>query len=204
MRRLARGFLFLYFVVGVRSVHSQLPQVAAPVIDQVHGERLHIAGISNAGKVADQLYRGGQPRIGSIGQLKKIGITTIVDLRSEDVGMRYREKKEADSLGIRFVSIPIGGWSTPTDDEVAEFLSLFGHSKERVFVHCRLGEDRTGVFVATYRIAVQKWTAERAISEMNLFGFNSFWHPAMMAFVRNFPARLTSVPAFAALSSPGS
>jgi hypothetical protein len=33
------------------------------------------------------------------------------------------------------------------------------------------------------------------------FGFNGFWHPAMRAFVRDFPARLTSAPAFASLQN---
>jgi protein tyrosine phosphatase (PTP) superfamily phosphohydrolase (DUF442 family) len=203
MRRLALTFLFLYFAMGVRATHAQLPQAATPAIRRDFGEKLRIAGVPNAGKISDQLYRGAQPRIGSIGQLKAMGITTIVDLRGEDVTMRDQEKKEADSLGFRFVSIPVSGWSTPTNDEIAQFLSLFdGHSKERVFVHCRLGEDRAGVFVAMYRIAIQKWSPEQALDEMYFFGFNGFWHPAMISFVHNFPARLTSVPALAALSSP--
>jgi hypothetical protein len=74
------------------------------------------------------------------------------------------------------------------------------NSRERVFVHCRLGEDRTGVFVATYRMAMQKWPAEQAIKEMYFFGFNGFWHRAMTSFVREFPALLSSSPTLAALS----
>jgi tyrosine-protein phosphatase SIW14 len=158
-------------------------------------------GIPNAGKITDQLYRGAQPRGGGLEQ-KKFGITTIVDLRGEDSGRRDLEKREAESLGIHFVSIPVSGWSPPSSDQVAQFLSLFGKdSRERVFVHCRLGEDRTGVFVATYRMAVQKWPSEEAINEMYFFGFNGFWHRAMISFVREFPALLTSAPALATLSN---
>jgi tyrosine-protein phosphatase SIW14 len=132
-----------------------------------------------------------------------MGITTIVDLRAEGTGMRDLEKKEADKIGLRFVSIPVGGWSNPTNGDIAQFLSLFdGHSK--VFVHCRLGKDRSGVFVASYRIAIQKWRPEQAIREMYSFGFNGFWHPGMESFVRNFPARLSSVPSLAALSGSSS
>lgn len=201
MRRLALSFLCLYFTVGVPSAGAQTPQVTTSAIRSDRAEKIRISGVPNAGKVSEQLYRGAQPHIQSLTQLKKIGITTIVDLRAEDAGMRDQEKKEADKLGIDFVSIPVGGWSNPTNDEIAKFLSLFDdHSK--VFVHCRLGEDRAGVFVATYRIAIQKWTADRAINEMYYFGFNGFWHPGMISFVRNFPARLTSVPELAALSSP--
>lgn len=201
MRRLALSFICLYFALGVRSADAQAPQVSTSAICSDRGERIRIPGVPNAGKVSDQLYRGAQPHIQSLTKLKEIGITTIVDLRAEDAGTRDQEKKEADRLGIDFVSIPVGGWSNPTNDEIAKFLSLFdGQSK--VFVHCRLGEDRSGVFVATYRIAIQKWTAKQAINEMHYFGFNGFWHPGMTSFVRNFPARLTSVPELAALSSP--
>ena len=201
MRRLALSFLCLYFTVGVPSAGAQAPQVTASAIRSDRAEKIRIPGVPNAGKVSEQLYRGAQPQIQSLTKLKEIGITTIVDLRAEDTGMRDQEKKEADRLGIDFVSIPVGGWSNPTNDEMAKFLSLFDdHSK--VFVHCRRGEDRAGVFVATYRIAIQKWTADRAINEMYYFGFNGFWHPGMISFVRNFPARLTSVPELAPLSSP--
>ena len=205
MRRLALSFVFLCFAVGARCAHAQAPQPTTSAPRVTRGEKVRIAGVPNAGKVTEQLYRGAQPHISSIVQLKAMGITTIVDLRAEDAAMRELEKKEADSVGIHFLSIPVGGWSNPTNDEVVQFLSLFeGGSKERVFVHCRLGEDRAGVFVATYRMAIQKWPPEEAIKEMYYFGFNGFWHPGMMSFVRNFPARVPSVPALAALDSPAS
>ena len=181
---------------------AQAPQATLHSLPSAYGEKLHVLGIPNAGKITDQLYRGAQPHAGGLEQLKKFGITTIVDLRGEDSSGRDLEKKEAEALGIHFVSIPVRGWSPPSSDQVVQFLSLFGeNSRERVFVHCRLGEDRTGVFVATYRMAVQKWPAEQAIKEMYFFGFNGFWHRTMTSFVREFPALLSSTPTLAALSN---
>jgi len=205
MRRLLLTFAFLYFALGVGFARAQAPQLSAKATLWTSAEKLRIAGVPNAGKVTEQLYRGAQPHLSSLVRLKEMGITTIVDLRAEDTGMREQEKKEAERLGIHFVSIPEGGWSNPTNDEIAQFLSLFeGNSKEKVFVHCHFGQDRSGVFVATYRMAIQKWPPEEAIKEMYYFGFNGFWHPGMMSFVRNFPARVPSVPALAALDSPAS
>ena len=201
MRRLALGFLFISFAVGTPILRSQVPQAVAPSMRSAYGEKLHLTGIPNAGRITDQLYRGAQPQAGGLEQLRKFGITTIVDLRGEGPGVRDLEKTEAESLGIHFVSIPVSGSSPPSIDQVAQFLSLFGKdSTERVFVHCRLGEDRTGVFVATYRMAAQKWPAEQAIKEMYFFGFG-FWHGAMVSFVRDFPALLSSSPTLATLSN---
>ena len=178
-------------------------QSPAATMESAYGHKLKVPGINNAGRMNGFLYRGAQPRAQSLAQLKNLGITTIVDLRKEDPGIREREKKEAESLGLRFVSIPVGGWSPPTNEQVAQFLSLFRNNpNEKVFVHCMLGEDRTGVFVATYRMAIEKWPAHQALKEMYSFGFNGRFHPAMVSFVRDFPARLGTAPALASFQDP--
>ncbi len=173
---------------------------AAAALPPAYGERLHVAGIPNAGKVNEVLYRGAQPHAESFPQLKELGITTIVDLRREDHNKVEWERRQAEAVGIRFVNIPVGGWSAPNDEQVAEFLSLFhSNPQEKVFVHCRFGHDRTGLFVAAYRMAVEKWPAEEAVKEMYSFGFSGFWHPAMKEFVREFPDHLKSSPSLASL-----
>ncbi len=167
-----------------------------------YGEKLRIAGVPNSGKINDHLFRGAQPRDAGLLELKKLGITTIVDLRVEDPAKISWEEKRADSLGIHFVHIAVNGWSPPTNDQVAQFLSLFrGNPQDKIFVHCHYGEDRTGVFVASYRMAFEKLPADQALKEMYYFGFNGFWHPSMAAFVRGFPASLTSAPALVPFKS---
>jgi protein tyrosine phosphatase (PTP) superfamily phosphohydrolase (DUF442 family) len=163
-----------------------------------HGQKLHITGIPNAGKITDVLYRGAQPTEMGLSELKILGITTLVDLRTEDREKIEWERKHAESLGMRFVHVPVDGWSPPTDEQVVQFLSLLRDNPgQKIFVHCHFGDDRTGVFIATYRMVSQKWTAEQAIREMYFFGFNGLWHPAMKTFVRDFPARLNSAPGLA-------
>ena len=182
--------------------HAALAQSAthAAVERPAFGEKLKLAGIPNAGKIDDNLFRGAQPHAEGFSQLKNLGITTIVDLRSEDPGKIAWERQQAESLGIRFINIPVSGWSSPANEQVAQFLALFrDDAKQRVFVHCRFGEDRTGVFVAAYRIARDEWTADQAVSEMYFFGFHGFWHPAMKSYVYAFPGRLQSTPALQVL-----
>jgi protein tyrosine phosphatase (PTP) superfamily phosphohydrolase (DUF442 family) len=184
---------------------QEKPQAITPsTMSSAYGDKLKIDGIPNPGKINDNLYRGAQPNGKGLEELKKLGITTIIDLRAEDRPKSEWEKKEAERLGIHFVQIPIAGFAAPTNEEVVQFLSLTRDPQQKIFVHCLLGEDRTGVFIATYRMSVQKWPVTQAMHEMNSFGFNSFWHPAMKAFVRDFPARLTSAPAYASLQDPKS
>jgi len=188
MRKAVLLFLLFFLPVAGSRLDAQVAQNASQSSASRLGEKIKVAGIPNVGKVSDQLYRGAQPRSGGLEQLKKIGITTIVDLRGEDPGARDNEQKEAERLGMDFISIPVSGWDPPSREQVGRFLILFQKDpSKKVFVHCRLGEDRTGVFVATYRMAQQSWPVDQAIHEMDFFGFNRFWHPSMLAYVRNFP-----------------
>jgi protein tyrosine/serine phosphatase len=192
---LAVTILLLLSATAFAQQRSSAP-AAPPVMRSAYGEKLRLPDLPNGGRVNDVLYRGAQPHTAGIQELKKLGITTIVDLRGENPELRDSEKLQAETLGIRFVSIPVSGWAPPSNDQVAQFLALFRNNpKEKVFVHCRFGDDRTGVFVATYRMAYEGWPATQAMNEMYFFGFNGFWHPSMKSFIRDFPARLRTAPA---------
>ena len=161
-------------------------------------EKIELSGVSYVGKINDFLYRGSQPNERGIEQLKKIGITTIVDLRGERQGTVATERKRAEEHGMRFVNIRASGWSPPKDEELIQFFSLLQKQpREKLYVHCWLGNDRTGVFIAAYRIAFEHWSAERALEEMDFFHFKGFWHPAMKTYIRNFPSHFAESPAFA-------
>jgi protein tyrosine phosphatase (PTP) superfamily phosphohydrolase (DUF442 family) len=202
-RPLLLSLLFISFLPRSLSVQEH-PQPSAPSeMHSAYGEKLRIPAIPNGGKINDHLYRGAQPRPQGLAELKKLGITTIVDLRGEDREKILWERRQAESLGMRFVNIPVSGWAPPTNEQVLQFLSYFRDDpNQKIFVHCRYGDDRTGVFIATYRMAIEKWPAEQALKEMYFFGFNGFWHPSMITFIRDFPARLNSAPALAPLRNP--
>jgi protein-tyrosine phosphatase len=162
-------------------------------------EKLKLAGVSNAGRVSEMLLRGAQPSAQGLAELKKLGVTTIVDLRGNSGPVAW-ERAQAESLGMRFVNIPVLGWSAPDDAKVAQFLKVVQQDPaQKIFVHCYYGEDRTGVMVATYRIAQQNWTPEQAAAEMNSFGFHYHLYLGMKSYVREFPARFAADPVFASL-----
>jgi protein tyrosine/serine phosphatase len=195
-------FLSLFLVFFVPLLSSSVPFRQSPSLASTSSSpspsfatKITLPGIRNAGKVSDSLFRGAQPHLSNLVELKKLGIVTIVDLRSESPHTRDEERAHAHSLGIHFVSIPVGGFSTPTSTQLAEFFALFRQTPaQKIFVHCQFGEDRTGVLVAAYRIAFDHWSSDQALSEMQAFGFHPFWHPSMVTFVRTLPDRLHSDP----------
>jgi hypothetical protein len=77
------------------------------------GRKIRIPAIPNTGRINDHLYRGAQPKSQGLAELQKLGITTVVDLRSEDPETIAWERKQAETLSMHFVNIPVSGWSSP-------------------------------------------------------------------------------------------
>jgi protein tyrosine phosphatase (PTP) superfamily phosphohydrolase (DUF442 family) len=179
---------------GCSARHNHTRAVSQPAF----AEKIYVPGVSDFGKVNDFLYRGAQPKDNGVEQLQKFGIDTIVDLRGERPGLIENERERAESLGIRFINLPGSGWATPTEEEIARFFSLVRERPSRkIFIHCWLGGDRSGMFVAAYRIAFDGWSPQQAILEMRAFHYLHFWHPNMARWVKKFPYRLAQSPKLA-------
>ena len=194
-----------FFIAAACPSHAQVAAdtPSQPAIAQASfgapAEKLKVAGVHNAGRVSEALLRGAQPSAQGLAELKKLGVTTIVDLRGNRGPVAW-ERAQAESLGMRFVNIPLRGWSAPDNAQVAQFLKLVQQDPaQKIFVHCYYGEDRTGVMVAAYRMAQQNWTPDQAASEMNSFGFHYHLFPSMKSYVRQFPAKFAADPIFAPL-----
>jgi tyrosine-protein phosphatase SIW14 len=202
MRRFFHNLALCAFLASPGMPAAQAPPATATPFAAT-AEKLKFAGLPRFGRINDSLYRGAQPYAEGLQQLKKLGITTIIDLRGEDAHKVDWERKQAEALGIRFIHLPVSGWSTPSNEQVAQFFSIFrGNTNERVFVHCRFGEDRTGLFIASYRIAFDHWSPDQALNEMLAFGFNRMWHPSMASYVRSLPQLLQSDPILKSSLSP--
>jgi tyrosine-protein phosphatase SIW14 len=160
--------------------------------------RMKIEGISNVAEVTPNLYRGGVPSKEGFQELGQMGINIVVDLR----GSHAVERKEVTELGMQYVALP---WHCPfpRDAVFARFLSLLReNSGKKVFVHCRLGDDRAGMMIAAYRMAEQGWTPQAAMKEMEAYGFSFSHHficPGLASYEAHFPKRFRTSPAFQSL-----
>src|SRR5271169_957133 len=133
------------------------------------GEKRKLKGVGNFGEVTPELFRGAQPTTKGFQALAKNGIDIVVDTRGDRT---KSEGKEVRRLGMQYVAIP---WHCPFphDEVFARFLQLVQDNPgKKIFVHCRLGDDRTGMMIAAYRMAAEGWTADEAMREMQSFGFS--------------------------------
>jgi len=134
-------------------------------------------GLPNFFRVSDGLYRGAQPESEGFVELKKLGVKTIVNLRSahSDHGL-IREAGLADDA-FAYEDIPMVAWH-PEREDVVRFVRLVSDPKRApIFVHCQHGADRTGLMIAIYRMVVQGWSRQDAIRELREggYGFHEIW-----------------------------
>ena len=146
-----------------------------------------LAGVGNFHQVDPGIYRGAQPSDEGLRNLAQLGVKTIIDLRHGKE--RGNEQKTAEEFGLHYVNVPMEGLTPPTDEQIASLLALFDGAADKgpVFVHCREGKDRTGAVVATYRIARDHWTNEKALAEAKSFGMSPLQKPRQN-YILKFPA----------------
>jgi protein tyrosine/serine phosphatase len=134
--------------------------------------KLERPGLPNFHKINDGLYRGAQPAPEGIKELEKLGIKTIIGLRSS-----HSDKEILGDSRIAYEAIPLPTWDVKQDDIVRFLKIVTDKNRQPVFVHCQHGADRTGVMCAAYRVAVDGWSKQQAIDEMTKggFGFHSIW-----------------------------
>jgi len=194
-------------VLGVSLLAIVVPLTAAVAAEELRcatsylEEKIAVPGISNFGRMNARLYRGAQPTAEGFAQLKHMGIDTVVRLSLGEEGSEA-ERNIVEPLGMRFVNLPWSSVHDPNADQIVAFLSLMKEHPERTFfVHCKAGADRTGTFVALYRIAIDRWSTVRALDEMKAFHYRYVFLPHLQSYVEAFPSKLSSEPAFVGLDA---
>lgn len=105
--------------------------------------------------------------------LHSLGVKTIINLEdSENI------KKMEENLAKKFrmtvispwlhVKSPPLRWECPSKEDLHEVVNIIEKEIQignPIYVHCFQGVDRTGMVIAAYRVIVQKWDPEGAISE---------------------------------------
>lgn len=167
----------LYLLIGIsvfsgcasqqRSAQSLLPASAYTT-----AEPIAHPGLPNFYKVSDTLYRSALPEREGFLYADQLGIKTVVDLC-----LFHSDEDELEGTGIKYVGIPMAPWH-PRVSQLREFLAVATDpANQPVLLHCKRGADRTGCFVAAYRMIVEGWSTEDAIQEMTEgpFDFHEFW-----------------------------
>ena len=145
---------------------------AAAVRPAEWAQPVSLEGVPNLHRVSDTLYRSAQPTAEGMKNLKRMGIKTIVNLRAF-----HSDEDEIGEIGLDNEHIGMHTWHPKKEDAVRFLGVVTDPDRLPVLVHCLHGADRTGTMCALYRIAIQGWTKQAAITEMTEggFSFHGIW-----------------------------
>lgn len=146
--------------------------------------------IKNFGRMDARFFRGGQPEQDQFKQLADLGIDTVVNLRDD---AEEFEKEAVESLGMKYIHIPMKGGKYPTPQAVKAFRQIMDDpSIGEFFVHCKAGKHRTGAMGAVYRYEKYGWDFDRIYKEMKEYNFYTFlWKfQAIKRFVKDYGEKM--------------
>lgn len=126
------------------------------------------------------LYRCGQPRPADLSALiSKYQLRTVISLRgsrsqADRDGWEHDERAACDAAGVEFVSLPCNHKNPPSIEQLDRFLDVMRDPRRTpALIHCRIGQQRTGLFCALFRVHIEGATPEVALQEMDDLGFES-------------------------------
>lgn len=133
--------------------------------------------LENFIQVDTGLYRSAAPAGAQvINQLAQAGIKTIIDLQ-QNREKDYYEEANATEAGIRYIARPMTSNRRNTTPYVRSILKLVADkSSWPLLVHCKHGEDRTGLIIGLYRVVYQGWKPQDAWNEMLELGYHRFFY----------------------------
>ena len=141
--------------------------------------------IKNFGQMDERFFRGAQPKEKDYQALAALGIKTVIDLRADPEDY---EKPVVESLGMRYVNIPMIEKKYPSAEQVEQFLTLVNDpGTGKFYVHCAGGRHRTGVMGAVYRFTHDGWNFDQVYAEMKQYDFYTRWgHGDFKKFVEDY------------------
>jgi protein tyrosine phosphatase len=121
--------------------------------------------------------------------LVELGVKTVVSLELlqddrnafEAAMISSRDSREIQYFQIRDWEPLVLLAHSKVDDHVAHFLAISRSQPKPMFVHCRSGQNRTGVMVAAYKV-FDGADIEETISEMERYG--GFWSKPDADYIR--------------------
>jgi len=137
------------------------------------------------------LLRGAKPDPEGAAALLSLNVGTVVNLELlHDDLEAFREARPSPPYSRKVEYFRIREWEPNVviapkvlDAHVADFLAIVETQPRPVYVHCRSGENRTGVMVAAYRVLVEGMPIDQAIDEMQKY--QGFWLKQDAEYIRS-------------------
>lgn len=128
-------------------------------------------------KVGDDLFISGQPTESGLRELKKRGVTVVVNLRTppEMARIGFDEPKLIAELGMKYVYLPVRGDSTApySPATVASFAQVMENATGPVALHCTIAWRASHLWAA-YLVKYRGVDVDKALASGNAINMSGY------------------------------
>ncbi|MCU1717114.1 dual specificity protein phosphatase family protein [Pseudomonas sp. 5P_3.1_Bac2] len=136
----------------------------------------------NLYRMDDGLYRSALPDATDLPTLEQLQIKTVINF------YQHSDSDWLNDPNIKQVQLPLRTDRINDADVLKVLRSIrLAQSNGPVLIHCKHGQNRTGLIAAIYRVVYQGWSKEQALAEMQQGGFGG---EERMADAENYLTRL--------------
>lgn len=122
----------------------------------------------NRHRLGAHAWRSAQPAPHQIGQIARLGVKTIVNLRGERLcGSYWLEQEACRRHGVELVNYQIRSRAAPTPQEIHGARDLFERIRYPMLMHCKSGADRAGLMSVLYLYFKEGVPLEQAMRELS-------------------------------------
>ena len=145
------------------------------------------------------LWRGSRPDKAAAGWLIEHGVKTVINLEllHDDMDEFVAANVTTDaSYAVDYLRVktwePLYAVATAAaDKDVIQFIAVAQQAELPLYVHCRAGENRTGVMIAAYKILIEGQTSEAEVDAIltEMQSYKGFWSDSTTRYIRNLVPR---------------
>lgn len=152
-----------------------VPTFADKINENSHSVHAALSSaIPGFARADDTIYVGGQPQTNAQTweQLKQLGVTTVINLRSYAEMQGNPEPSQVTIADMSYVAIPINGASDITEENARRLRQAIDQADGNVLVHCASG-NRVGALLAIDAAQRLHLTTQQAIAYGKKAGLTS-------------------------------
>ena len=112
----------------------------------------------NFHKISNEAYRSAQPTMWQMERyVKKYNIKTIINLKGKKPKGAYFlfEQEKCKELGVELINVGIKSRGILKPEQITEAKEIFEKVKYPIWMHCKAGSDRTGIYATLYQYFMQ-------------------------------------------------
>lgn len=162
---LVLALLAIVVITGQQRLLTDKTQTSIAIAEQVEPRPANWAQALNPNfnlhQMNDTLYRSALPRVQDNQWLQQENIQTVINFYQKPDSLWLSDSS------IKQIQIPLHTGRI-NDVDVLRALHSITAAQEKgpVLMHCKHGQNRTGLIAAMYRIVIEGWSKEAAMAEM--------------------------------------